>query len=396
LRILHTADWHLGKTLEGRSRLPEQAQFMDELCELVEQEKIDIVLMAGDVYDTVNPPAEAEELFYDGITRLADYGRRKVVCIAGNHDHPERLAASTPLAEKQGIYLLGLPDPRKMLTIDVPSCNQQTKIFAFPYPSESRLKEVLSDHIAEEAMREAYDRRIAKIFQEQAMFFQPDTVNIAMSHLFVQGGSTSDSEREIQVGGAYTVSPESLPSLAQYVALGHLHRPQNVKHASTLARYSGSPLAYSFSEAGQTKSVTLLEIHPNQAPRMQEIYLRSGKPLVIWEAKEGVQQVYQWLNEGRDHNAWIHLEIHLNDSLAFEEIHRLRKANSNFVNIKPIFPEMEREYQERVSAKLPIDELFRRFYKRQTNGAEPEPELIQLFLELVQVEEGDEECVPSA
>lgn len=396
LRILHTADWHLGKTLEGRSRLPEQAQFMGELSELVEEEKIDIVLMAGDVYDTVNPPAEAEELFYDGITRLADYGRRKVVCIAGNHDHPERLAASTPLAEKQGIYLLGLPDPRKMLTIDVPSCNQQAKIFALPYPSESRLKEVLSDHIAEEALREAYDRRIAKIFQEQAMFFHPDTVNIAMSHLFVQGGSTSDSEREIQVGGAYTVSPGSLPSLAQYVALGHLHRPQNVKHAPTLARYSGSPLAYSFSEAGQAKSVTLLEIQPNQAPKMQEIYLRSGKPLVTWEAKEGVQQVYQWLNEGRDHNAWIHLEIHVTDSLAIEEIHRLRKANSNFVNIKPIFPEMEREYQERVSAKLPIDELFRRFYKRQTNGAEPEPELIQLFLELVQVEEGDEECVPSA
>ena len=96
MRILHTADWHLGRTLEGRSRLEEQAQFLDELAEIVEKEKIDVVLMAGDAFDTVNPPAAAEQLFYESLSRLSNRGKRPVMVISGNHDSPDRLAAATP------------------------------------------------------------------------------------------------------------------------------------------------------------------------------------------------------------------------------------------------------------------------------------------------------------
>src|SRR5690606_27494149 len=109
MRILHTADWHFGKTLEGRSRHAEQEQFVDELCEIAQSENIDVILIAGDVYDTVNPPAASEQLFYDSLARLADYGKRKVIVISGNHDNPERLAAATPIAIKHGITLIGTP-----------------------------------------------------------------------------------------------------------------------------------------------------------------------------------------------------------------------------------------------------------------------------------------------
>ncbi len=109
MRILHTSDWHLGRTLEGRSRLEEQVMFIDELCGIVEAEAVDLVLIAGDVFDTVNPPAAAEELFYDALNRLADGGKRGIVVIAGNHDNPERLCAASPLAERNGIILYGLP-----------------------------------------------------------------------------------------------------------------------------------------------------------------------------------------------------------------------------------------------------------------------------------------------
>ncbi len=109
MRILHTADWHFGRSLEGRSRLPEQEAFMDELVQLVRDQSIDIVLMAGDAYDSVNPPASAEMLFYEGLARLADGGKRQVAVISGNHDHPERLSASAPLAAGQSITLVGLP-----------------------------------------------------------------------------------------------------------------------------------------------------------------------------------------------------------------------------------------------------------------------------------------------
>lgn len=393
MRILHTADWHLGRSLEGRSRFPEQAQFFDELVQIVREEQIDLILMAGDVYDTYNPPAEAEQMLYDALLRLTDGGKCKIVCIAGNHDHPERVAAAAPLATPHGVYLFGVPH---ISVLDIPDARGEeiAQIVALPYPSEARLKEVLSEQHEEERIREAYDERIARMFSSQESKIKPNTIVLAMSHLFVQGGATSESEREIQLGGAYTVSPASLPSYAQYVALGHLHRPQYVSHAPTLARYSGSPLAYSFSEAGYVKSVTVLDAHPNQPLSMKEIPLSSGKPLVTWQAKEGIEQVYRWLDEGRDPHAWINVEIYVDTALPIEVTQRLRKAHPGILHVRPIYPEMAKERELVRLSQLSIDELFLRFYQRQTNGAVPDEALVQLFKELLQEEE--EVCDPSS
>lgn len=393
MRILHTADWHLGRSLEGRSRLEEQAQFLDELVKIVEEEKIDVVLMAGDAFDTVNPPAAAESLFYESISRLSNGGKRPISIIAGNHDNPDRLSAASPLAHGQGIQLLGLPT-MDVQTIYVPSTNETLKLAALPYPSESRLAEVLSESHEELMLRDKYDQRIQGIFEQMSKAFTPETINIAMSHIYVTGGSSTDSERPIEVGGAYTVAATSLPEAAQYVALGHLHRPQMVPRAKTMARYSGSPLAYSFSEAGYAKSVTILDAKPGQPVEMSEVFLSSGRPLVRWKAKEGLAQVYSWLDEGKDANAWVDLEIHVTNALSIEEIHRLRKYHSGLIHIRPVFEELEKDKLERtVSTNTPIDELFARFYEKQTGGAKPEPELTRLFLELItedEDEEGDE------
>ncbi len=388
MRILHTADWHLGKSLEGRSRLEEQSQFIDELVCIVEQEAIDIILMAGDVYDTVNPPAAAEQLFYEAITRLADQGKRTVVAIAGNHDHPDRLSASAPLAYGQGIHLLGYPQA-SILSLPVQRTGELMRCFALPYPSESRLNELISQTLDEQSLQLAYAQRIRELIADQAKYFQADTVNVIMSHLYVLGGAESDSERPIQVGGAYTVDTAAFDCGAHYTALGHLHRPQTLKAASTV-RYSGSPLAYSFSEAGQAKSVTILEVSPqDQSVHPQEMVLSSGKPLVSWKAKEGLTQVYQWIDSGLDARAWIDLELHLTDQITMEDIQKLRKAHEGIVNIRPIYPDVELASPQMSSAHLPIDEMFRRFYSRQTGGAEPDSELVKLFMELLQV--SDEE-----
>lgn len=383
MRILHTADWHLGRTLEGRSRLEEQAAFIDELVGIVRGEQIDVVLMAGDVYDSVNPPAAAEQLFFEAVTRLADGGRRHVIAIAGNHDHPDRLAASAPLAREQRIALLGLPAPG-LLALDVPRTGERALLYALPYPSESRLRELLTDSAEEELLRAAYSERIARIVAQETQRFGPGTVNLVMSHLYVLGGAESDSERPIQVGGAYTVDTAALCVGAQYVALGHLHRPQTL-NAPAPIRYAGSPLAYSFSEAGQAKSVTLIDIAPGQPAKPQELLLSSGRPLVRWRAAAGLAEVHRWLDEGRDAQAWIDLEIHMDESLSMEQIARLRTLHPGLVHIRPIYPELAAEQDRRIGqANLPLDELFRLFYARQTGGAQPEPELVQLFLELVQ------------
>ena len=384
MRILHTADWHLGKTLEGRSRLPEQEQFLDELERIVNDEKIDVVLMAGDAFDTVNPPAKAEQLFYDSLSRLSDKGKRPVVVISGNHDNPDRLSAASPIAFDSNIHLIGYPSAE---VLSIPVKDEQLNVAALAYPSEARLEQLLSEVHDEILLRDHYDEKIRDLFQKMTEGFSVDAVNVAMSHLYVAGGSSTDSERPIEVGGAYTVRATSLPESAQYVALGHLHRPQNVKKALTNARYSGSPLAYSFSESGYAKSVSIIDVLPKEEANVSEVFLSSGKPLVKWKAQEGLQQVYRWIDEGKDRNAWIDLEIQLTDQLSIEEIHRLRKAHEGFVHIRPIFEhEMER-FESTKKEQLPIDEVFKRFYAKQTGGAEANPELVQLFLSLIHEEE---------
>jgi exonuclease SbcD len=382
MRILHTADWHFGRTLEGRSRLEEQTAFMDELVHIVQDQAIDLVLIAGDIYDSVNPPAAAEQLFYEGIARLADGGKRQVAIISGNHDHPDRLAASGPLAAKQGITLIGLPVP-DIQSIGVARTGELARLIALPYPSESRLKELLSDVAEEEVLRSKYSERVGALIRKQAASFEAGTVNLIMSHLYVLGGHETESERPIQVGGAYTVDTNALTAGAQYVALGHLHRPQNVKAESPI-RYCGSPIAYSFSEAGQAKSVTVLDLAPGQVAEPKEIFLTSGRPLVSWKAKEGIGQVHQWLDEQRDANAWIDLEVTMTEAMSIEQIQSLRKAYEGFIHIRPIYPEMEAVRAVVSRSDLSMEEHFSRFYSRQTGGAQPEPELVRLFLELLQ------------
>ncbi|MCA0172370.1 exonuclease SbcCD subunit D [Bacillus sp. RAR_GA_16] len=384
MKLLHTADWHLGKTLEGRSRLPEQREFLEELQTIAEEENVDAILMAGDVFDTVNPPAAAETLFYDAAVKLTSRGERPLIIISGNHDNPERLSAARPLAHTSGITIIGFPTTKP---VEVTVRNgQHLSIAALPYPSESRLNECLTEGQEEDALQLAYDDRVKKLFSDLAEAGNEEAVHIAMSHIYVAGSRESDSERPIQVGGAYTVSANSLPEQAQYVALGHLHRPQTITKGSALARYSGSPLAYSFSEANQAKSVTIIDVEPKGLAHISEIPLQSGKPLVRWIAKEGIEQVYTWLEEEKDLDAWIDLEVHLNDTLSIEEIHWLRSQHKGFIHIRPVFKKKE-EQREVSYANLPIEELFKRFYEKQTDGAEPDDELVQLFLDLSQEDE---------
>lgn len=384
MRLLHTADWHLGRTLEGRKREDEQAAVMDEICCIADDQKVDAVLMAGDVFDTVNPPASSEALFYETAQRLSLGGKRPLFVIAGNHDSPDRLEASKPLAGRQGIKIIGRPVPQP-LVLPVPRTDEKLVIGCIPFPSESRLNEVLSEMNEEEAIQSAYNARVAVLFKQHAQFFQRDTVNLLMTHLFVAGGQESASERPIQVGGAYTVFPSSFPRAAQYVAMGHLHRPQTIGHAPSPARYAGSPLAYSFSETGQAKSVTVLDVSPGEKPLLQELPLSAGRRLVRWQADQGVEQVRRWLDEGRDIDAWIDLELTLDEALSMHDIQELRRRNDHFVTIRPIYAK-DSSVEETPASRLPIDQLFIRFYKEQTQGAEPGADLIHLFLQMIEEE----------
>ena len=415
MRILHTADWHLGKMLEGRDRQEEQEQFVDEICEIAQAEKIDIVLIAGDVFQSPNPSAAAEDLFYDAIDRLSDHGRRSVVVIAGNHDNPERLTAPSPLAERLGITLVGLPAEEikpstrirldrvfrkdsgaSWLEVSVPGQDHTAMILALPYPSEGRLKKLLASTMEDEAIRKGYNECLTDLFGQLKVHFRSDTVNIAMSHLFVTGGIESgpESENPIQMGGAYSVEPSVFDIGAQYLALGHLHRPQKVPGCGDFARYAGSPLAYSFSEAGHAKSVVVADIVPNRTAVIREVHLSASRPLVRWKAPGGLDEVHRWIADDKDLNAWIDLELHMDELLKPTDIHQLRELRPRIVNIRRTVSEQESTvFEEARIAGLSMEEIFIRFFERQ-HGVVPEPELVKLFLELADETERDEEAEP--
>jgi len=399
VRIIHTADWHLGRSLEGRSRLAEQNEFIEELAEIAEACLADMIIIAGDVFDSSNPSAAAEQLFYQALDRLADGGRRAVVVIAGNHDHPERLAAAMGLARRYGIVLAGLPGSLApassfaaggvnivysgpgWLEISLPDCPHHAVIALLPYPSESRLQEVLTDNLDEEIMQKAYAEKVSQILREASGHFSDDTVNLVVSHLYVTGGATSESERDISLGGALAVGSDAFPPGCDYAALGHLHRCQEINGAGMVIRYAGSPLAYSFSEAGQAKSVTLVQLEPGETVQREEIFLPRGRPLVYWRAAS-LDEVRKWCEEGRDANAWIDLEVQVAVPLSIEETGELRSLHKGFVNIRAILPGGEALTPADEQHTLGSEEMFRRYYYSR-HGGWPEPEMIQLFLELL-------------
>lgn len=406
MRILHTSDWHLGRSLEGRDRIDEQQDFLIELCDIADKEKVDLILIAGDIFDTSNPSAKAEQLFYQALYDLTQGGRRGVVVIAGNHDNPERLRASNPLADQMGITLIGLPKDDinnttssknriktvasgiGWLEIAIAGCDHNAVVIALPYPSEQRLKEMLVDSLDEQAMQRSYSQRVGGFLQERVQHFRADTVNLCTSHLFVRGSKESDSERPIHLGGACTVDKEMLPMDAHYIALGHLHRPQRVGTWDKI-RYSGSPLAYSFSEAGHSKGIYLVDCLPGEEALVREVPLTSGRPLVKWDASGGLTQVYKWCEENRDQGAWIDLNIHVSEPLQAQEIKKLREIRPEIIHIRPILPEMTRILKLENRINLPVESIFRQFYYK-NYSAEPNEDLVKLFLQLLEDEREEE------
>ncbi|RCX09892.1 exodeoxyribonuclease I subunit D [Anaerobacterium chartisolvens] len=408
MRILHTSDWHLGKMLDNISRIQEQREFSDCLCDIAEKESIDLVLVAGDIYDTYNPSAAAEELFYRTVDRLSAGGRRAVVVIAGNHDNPERLCAAAPMAYKNGIILLGYPASDAgiykwdgggirvvrsgpgWLQVSIDGCDEDAVIIALAYPSESRLDQVLSDEANESRLQKAYSDRIGGLISLLSKNFREDTVNVVMGHMFLRGGKESESERTLQIGGALTVDPAVLPPKAHFAAMGHLHRPQRIKDAPCPAFYSGSPLAYSFSEAGYSKVVYVVDAVPGRQADIKEVLLSCGKPLKKWEARNGIEQALAWCEEGRDANAWIDVDIYTDRVLATEEQKRLRELNPGIINIRPVIKTKELEVQSLENREgKKIDELFADYCRFKT-GMEISEELAAAFLEVINDEQDDE------
>ena len=310
--FLHTSDWHLGAMGGERDLWDDQKYFIDAICGIVREKRVDAVLLAGDVYDRSVPAASAIGLYDYAMNRLCGELGVKVLTIAGNHDSAERLASCAGLLDKAGLYLQGAAqrEPRVVAFAD-------SQVFFLPWMTEEKIKSLYpEERDGITGLTEAY--RVAVNHMREK--FIPGKRHLLLSHAFITNAETSTSDRAAEIGFATQV-PASVFEGFDYVALGHIHKPQQV---NPFIRYSGSPMAYSFGkEERQEKSVTLIDT----AAMTQEVV-----PLPLLHRWTTLTDSYETLLAGEYpeeiRNGYVRLNV-TDTAVGLDMLSRLRQVYPN-------------------------------------------------------------------
>ncbi|GFG63814.1 nuclease SbcCD subunit D [Mycobacterium kubicae] len=281
MKFLHTSDWHIGKTLKGRSRLEEQKDVLKEIVDIASREAVDAVLIAGDLYETSSPSAPAQQLVVHALIELRKTGA-EVIAMAGNHDHAITFDAYRPLMAAAGIHLLGQARPAKsggVVSFAARSTGETVNVAVLPFLTTRyavRAAELLLNTPAEHAA--AYDQQVREMIEHLKTGFSDGAVNIMMAHLTIIDGKMGGGERAAQTIFDYYVPATAFGADPHYVALGHLHRRQQMP-APCPVHYSGSPIAVDFGEEENDSVVLLVEASPNTPATITEIPITKGRRL---------------------------------------------------------------------------------------------------------------------
>ena len=280
MKLLHTSDWHLGRSLYNRKRYDEFAAFLDWLVETITQQEIDVLLIAGDIFDTSTPSNKAQSLYYQFLTRTSKTCCRYIVITGGNHDSPSFLNAPKILLEALNIYVVGAVTDNledEVITLIDTNSNPEAIICAVPYLRDKDIRTVEAGESGADknlkliaGIHDHY-QKVSVIAQQKQKEIGKNVSIIAMGHLFATGGKTTDNDgvRELYVGSLAQVGEDAFPESFDYVALGHLHIPQRVGKSERI-RYSGSPIAMGYGEANQTKQVLKITFQ-EKTPQIEEI-----------------------------------------------------------------------------------------------------------------------------
>jgi exonuclease SbcD len=279
MRVLHTSDWHVGKSLRGRSRATEHEAVLGEIAGIARREAVDLVIVAGDLFDSATPSPEAERIVYRGLLDLAE-GGRPVIVVAGNHDSAQRLGAVAPLSEASGIQVAAaVRPPDDGGVIEVAAGGERAQVALLPFPSQRYVvtADLLLSGDAADA-HAAYADRVVRILGALTERFRADTINLVVAHLMVMGGTMGGGERGAHTVFDYWVPATAFPASAQYVALGHLHRRQRLAGPAPL-HYCGSPLQLDFGETANDPAVNLVDVRPGLPADVRPVVLTAGRRL---------------------------------------------------------------------------------------------------------------------
>lgn len=380
MKFLHTADWHLGAKTNGRDRLAEQKRTLDEIESIANYENIDCVIIAGDVFNTASPSAEAEELFFESVQKLSNNGDRFIFVLAGNHDDPTRLSAGLPLSSKHNIALASSLEKLKESAfaqntevkvietgkghIKIKKNEEIATIAYLPYPTEARISQKVDPELS-------YAEKVKEWADISASAFDDDTFNIFVSHLFMVGSKTNDGI--VKVGDLMAV-PKNLIPKANYTALGHIHSAQDL---GDNIYYSGAITKLNIKN--KDLSVNIIESENGKLVNVKTVALKNPAKYEKVVANSIEDASDKLLNY--DNLDIVELEIIQNEPLSASSIKTLKKDFPCVTNISLTRP--AGAYQSKSDTKrikLNDVDLFTEFYKT-VRGIAPGAELTQMFMD---------------
>jgi len=345
MKIVHTSDWHIGRRWKGIQRFDELEAVLDHLAAFIEEQSIDLVLHSGDVFESRNPPAEAEQLVNRFLVRVGRSGARMLV-IAGNHDDALRLDARSLLTEFVHVQILGRPRPasRGGARILETRSGEKAVVAALPFASPGAWVSALDIAGEEASARIKYAHMFERAVQDLCAAFRPDAINLFMAHTHLEGALFGESERRVHIAEDWAASPKSLPSTASYIALGHLHRPQKIE-GPVPAYYAGSLLQMDFGEAGEEKSFVVVTVSPGQPARIEHVPYEGGQQLV--DLHVSLAELEETADKYR--TGWLRVTVPLTER--DPDLNRkVRELLPNALVVRAELPEPEEEPEIRLEA----------------------------------------------
>jgi exonuclease SbcD len=380
MRFLHTSDWHLGRAIRGQSRQGEFERVVLGVADIARRSDVDAVLIAGDIFDTFSPPTDAERLLYEALAMLRGDGI-SVVMVAGNHDHAARMDALASVLKIAGVYSIGsAPARADAAAIRLPSRDgsETATVVALPWVPE---RSAVEFETLLGAPNEALQQYAGRLEQAIAHFCEPfamSPINVLVAHMLIDGASIDEGggERKLHIGQAFAVQAQSLPATAQYVALGHIHKPQEMAGPAP-AYYSGSLLQLDFGESEQQKYVNVVDIRPRLPASVERVPVEGGRTLRTLRAR------YADLPSlaGQYGEDFLRVIVELEQPVPslFEKV---RDLLPNALDVQARLPEALTGAVDQVERKgLAPHELLGRFYASRHGGEIP-PAILGLFNEL--------------